>query len=192
MAIGLPELFAILGGTDLDVGNRFAGTAHAIHRVVAGDDGRSFRQTVTLIDRDTYGPEEFRERFGKRCAAGRDDAQAATGAHADFLVDEFIREHPLGFQGQACGGSRGAPGSRSLGHVHGPVKNHSLRAGGFRALLDEARVDFFEEARYRGDDRGMDFEEGLGDGINGLDVSESSALKDVDVVERAAIDVGER
>src|ERR1700694_4345381 len=31
------------GGADLEVGDRFPGTAHAIQRVVAGDDRRGFR-----------------------------------------------------------------------------------------------------------------------------------------------------
>src|ERR1700674_1094326 len=39
----LDEDFAVLGGADLDVGDRFPGTAHAIQRVVAGDDRRGFR-----------------------------------------------------------------------------------------------------------------------------------------------------
>jgi len=59
-------------------------------------------------------------------------------------------------------------------------------------LLDEAGVHLFEEARDRGDDRGTNFEESLSDGVNGFDVGKSGALKEVDVVERAAINVGER
>src|SRR5713226_5264386 len=66
--------FAILGGANLDVGNGFAGTAHAIFRIVAGDDGRSFRQTIALIDGDAHGPEEFSKRLRQRRAARRDDA----------------------------------------------------------------------------------------------------------------------
>src|SRR5713226_10626251 len=88
-------------------------------------------------------------------------------------------------------GSRGAPGSGSLGHFYGPVKNHSLHAGVLRALLDDTCVDFLEETRDGGGDGGMDFEESLGDGFDSLDVGQSCALKDIDVIERAAIDVGE-
>src|SRR6266853_3760728 len=186
------ENFAVLGHADLNVRNRFAGTAHAIRRVVAGDDRRSFGETIALIDRNANGPEEFREIFGKRRAAGRDDAQLSPGANADFLVNQSIGEFPLGFQSKTCVGSCGAPGSCSTGHVHGPIKNHSLDAGGFRALFDEARIDFFEEARDGGNDGGMDFEQGLGYGFNGFDVSQSGALKDVDVVQSTAVDVGER
>src|SRR6266849_9865639 len=58
-ARALDEDFSVLGDAHLDVGNRFAATAHAIHGVVAGDDRRGFRQTVTLIDRNAHGPEEF-------------------------------------------------------------------------------------------------------------------------------------
>src|SRR6266481_834892 len=34
--------FSILSDSDLHVGNRFAGTAHTVVRIVAGDNGRSF------------------------------------------------------------------------------------------------------------------------------------------------------
>src|SRR5260370_27669852 len=46
----LDEDFTIFCDADLDVVNRFAGTTHAIHGVVSGDDRRGFRQAVTLID----------------------------------------------------------------------------------------------------------------------------------------------
>jgi hypothetical protein len=59
-------------------------------------------------------------------------------------------------------------------------------------LFDEAGVDFFKEARDGGDDRGTDFKEGLGDGVNGFDIGKSGALKNVDVIEGATVDVGER
>src|SRR5437588_4441347 len=39
----LDEDFSIFGNADLDIGNGFAGTAHAIDGVIAGDDRRSFR-----------------------------------------------------------------------------------------------------------------------------------------------------
>src|SRR5439155_25779300 len=98
----LDEDFSIFGNADLDIGNGFAGTAHAIYGIAAGDHGRSFRKTITLINGNIDSPEEFRERFGERRAAGRDDAQMAAGAQADFLVDQFISEFPLRFQGKAC------------------------------------------------------------------------------------------
>src|SRR5229473_1009949 len=90
---------SVLGGADLNVGNWFAGTADAIVWIIAGDYRRSFRQAVALINRNANGPEKLGERLGKRGAAGRNDAQAAAGALADFLVNEFIGEHPLCFQG---------------------------------------------------------------------------------------------
>src|SRR5713226_4509179 len=89
-------------------------------------------------------------------------------------------------------GSRGAPGSGSLGHFHGPVKNHSLHAGVLRALLDDTCVDFLEKPGNRGGNGGMDFEESLGDGFDSLYVSQSRASKYIDVIQGAAIDVGER
>ena len=59
-------------------------------------------------------------------------------------------------------------------------------------MLDEAGVDFFEEAWNGSGDRGTHFEKGLRDGVYGFDVGQRGALKDVDVIESAAIDVGER
>src|SRR5467141_2368141 len=56
-ARALDEDLSIFGHADLNVGNRFAGTAHAIIGIVAGNDGRSFRQTVALIDGNSDGPE---------------------------------------------------------------------------------------------------------------------------------------
>ncbi len=79
---------------------------------------------------------------------------------------------------------------RQLGHSHGPVKNHSLYPDVFRALLDQPRIDFLEEPGHGSGNRGMDFEEGLGDGIDGLDVGQRGASKDVDVIQGAAVDVG--
>src|SRR5229473_8029354 len=93
--------FSILSGSDLHVGNWFAGTAHAVLGIIAGDDRGSFGQTVTLIDGDADGPEKFGELFGKRRAAGRDDTQVSTGAPADFLVNQCVGELPLGFQREA-------------------------------------------------------------------------------------------
>ncbi len=116
-------------------------------------------------------PEEFRERFGKRRAAGRNDAQMAAHTETNFLVDQGIGEFPLRFQREARRGSGRAPGSGALGDVHGPIKKHSFHAGVFRALLDEARVDFFKKPGHRGRNRGTDLEESLGDGVDGLDVS---------------------
>src|SRR5258708_7524340 len=142
-ARALDQDFAIIGGSDVHVGNRLARTAHAVLGIIAGDDRRSFGQTVTLIDGDADGPEKFGELFGKRRAAGRDDTQVSAGAPADFLVNQCVGELPLRFQGGTGAGSRGTPGSRPPGHIHGPIKNHSLYAGGFRALLDEAGIDFF-------------------------------------------------
>src|SRR5437899_5993503 len=111
------EDFSILGGADLNIGNGFAGTAHAIHGVVAGHNRRSFRATVTLIDRDAHGPEKFGEIFGKRRAAGRDDAQTAPGSYTDFLVYEFIGEVPLRYESKTRYGSSSLPGSCPTGPV---------------------------------------------------------------------------
>src|SRR5260370_6590630 len=52
-ARALDEDLSIFGHADLNVGNRFAGTAHAIIGIIAGDDGRSFRQSIALINADS-------------------------------------------------------------------------------------------------------------------------------------------
>src|SRR5438552_1428487 len=91
----LDEDFSIFGNADLDIGNGFAGTAHAIHGIVAGNDRGSFRKTVTLIDGNADGPEKFRERFREWRAAGRDDTQMAGGSKADLIVDEVGGKRPL-------------------------------------------------------------------------------------------------
>src|SRR6266403_2615521 len=88
--------------------------------------------------------------------------------------------------------SGGPPRRGTLRNFHRPIKYFSLDAGVPGALLDQARVNFFEEARDGGGNRGTNLEKRLGDGINRFDVGESGALEDVDVVEGAAIDVGER
>src|SRR6266404_5478114 len=88
--------------------------------------------------------------------------------------------------------SGGAPRRGMLRDFHRPIKYFSLHAGVPGSLLDETRVDFFEEARDGRGYRGTNLQESLGDGIHGFDIGESGALEDVDVIERAAIDVGER
>src|SRR5947208_8080701 len=113
------------------------------------------------------------------------------GHELGFLVDHFIDERSLRFKGEARMTALGAPGSGSVGHVKGLIKNHFLYAGIFRALLDNAGVDFFEETRDRSDDCWTDFEESLGDGVDRFDVGESGTLEDIDVIEGAAVDVGE-
>src|SRR6267143_110998 len=88
--------------------------------------------------------------------------------------------------------SGGAPRGGTLRNFHRPIENSSLHASVPGTLFDQTRVDFFEEARDGGGYRGTNLQENLGDGINRFDGGESSALEEVDVVERAAIDVGER
>src|SRR6266850_2398961 len=186
------ENLAVFRDANLDVGDGLAGTADAIVRVVTRNNWRSFRQAIALIDGDADGPKEFGERFGKRRAAGRDDAQAAAGAETNFLVDQRICKLPLDLQDSAGGNSSGAPRDRLLRDFHRPIKKPSLDARVPGTLLDETRVNFFEEARDGSGNGGSNLEKGLGDRIHGFDVGESGALEDVDVVERSAIDVGER
>jgi len=79
-----------------------------------------------------------------------------------------------------------------LRDLHRPVKNCSPHAGVSGALFDESRVDFLEEARDGGRDGGADLDKGLGDRVDRFDVSKGGTLKDVDVVEGPAVDMGKR
>jgi hypothetical protein len=59
-------------------------------------------------------------------------------------------------------------------------------------LLGQTDVNFLEEARDgRGDGR-ANFEKSLSNGINGFDIGDGSALEKINVIERAAVHVGER
>ena len=76
--------------------------------------------------------------------------------------------------------------------LDGKIENLALGAGGFTSLLHQASIDFFEEARNGGEHRGLDFKEGLGDIFDDFDVGDGAAVEDIEVVEHAAVDVGER
>ena len=89
------ENFAVIGNADLHVRDGTAGTAHAIVGIIVGEDGRSFREAVTLIDGNTDGPEKFSERFRKRRAAGENQAQLSAGAGANFGIDETVGDGPF-------------------------------------------------------------------------------------------------
>src|SRR6266478_1349690 len=124
------ENFSVFGGADLHVGNRFAGTAHTIVGIIAGDDGRSFRQAVTLVDGNSDGPEKLGELFGKRSAARADKAEAATHTGPDFAVDQGVSEPALERNDEIRMALAGAPPRRHLGHSYRPIKEHFLHASG--------------------------------------------------------------
>ncbi len=90
--------FPVVRGFHFAIRNRQSGTAHAIAWKIAGNDGRSFRQSVTLVNRDADAPEKFRQRFRKRSAAGRNNPQPSAGAFANFCVHQFVGQRPLHFQ----------------------------------------------------------------------------------------------
>src|SRR5205814_1917048 len=69
--------FAVISGSYFTVRNRQTRTADPIERKITGNNRRSFRQSVTLINRNAHAPEKLRQRFGKRRAAGGNDAQTA-------------------------------------------------------------------------------------------------------------------
>ncbi len=127
-------------------------------RIVGGEDGRSFGEAVALVNGDADGPEKFGEFLGKGRAAGEDHAQFSACSGADFFVDKFVGEGPLGLEERAGTLGSGAPGSGAPGDVDGPIKEGALDSGGFASLLHQLGVNFFEETRHCGDDRGVDFE----------------------------------
>src|ERR1700687_1657571 len=90
----------------------------AIMRMVAGEDGRGFRQAVTLVDGNPDGPEKFAEILGERSTAGKNGAQVAAGAGANFGIDELVGNGPLQAHGQAGGFFAAAPGGGFTGGLH--------------------------------------------------------------------------
>ena len=188
----LGEDFTIVGDADLNVADGLAGTASPISRVVTGKDRRGFRQTVALIDRNPDGPKKFAEILGERRSAGKNGAQLAAGTGADFGVNELVGDGPFEANSQAGGFLAAAPSSGFAGGLHGEIEDFSFRACGSASLLHQAGVDFLKETRNGGEDGGMDFEKSLGDVFDDFDVSYRAAVKNINVVEHAAVDMSER
>src|SRR5208337_3605441 len=186
------EDFAVVGDTNLNVGDGAARAADAVLGEGGGEDGRRFRQTITLIDGNADGPKKLRHFLGERRAPRQDDAKAAAGARADFGIDQHIGEDPLQFGGVGGRSFATAPGSDFPGELHGPIENPALGASVLCALLHQARIDFLEEARDSAEQRGFDLDEGLRDVLNYGNVGHRAAAEYEHVVERAAINVGER
>jgi len=190
-ARALSENFAIVGDADLNVGNGAAGAAGTILRMIAGENGRSFRQAIALIDGNSDGPEKFAEILGERSTAGKNGAKVAAGAGANFGIDELVGDGPFQPHGEAGGFFAAAPGGGFAGDLHGEIEDFAFGAGGLASLLHQAGIDFFEEARNGGEDCGMDFKKSLRDVLNDFDVGYGAAVKNVNVVEHAAVDVCE-
>src|SRR4029077_16307203 len=119
-------------------------------------------------------------------------AQFSARSSADFFVNKFVGKGPLGLEERARALRTRAPGSRTPGDVDGPIKQGALDSGGFASLLHQLGVNFFEETRHGGDDRGMYFEQGLRDEVNRFDIGDTHAIEEVDVVQHAAVNVRER
>src|SRR6266404_2997390 len=183
---------AVFGDANENVGNRTSRAAAAILWIVGGQDGGSLGQAVALVNWDADGPEKFGELLGKGRAAGKDHAQFSAGSGADFFVDELVSESPLGLEERAGTLGSGTPGSGAPGDVDRPIKQGALDSGGFASLLHQLRVNLFEETRHRGDNRWTDFEQSLRDKVDGFDVGDAHAIEEVDVIQHAAVDVGER
>src|SRR5260370_420700 len=186
------EDFAVFRDANENVGNGSPGAAAAILRIIGGEDRRSLRQAVALVNGNADGPEKFGEFLGKGRAAGENHAQFSACSSADFFVDELVGEGPLGLEERAGTLGTGAPRSGAPGDVDGPIKQGALDSGGFASLLHQLRVNLFKETRDSGDDRRMNFEQRLRDEVDGFDVGDRDAIEEVDVVEHAAVDVGER
>jgi len=97
----------------------------------------------------------------------------------------------LEFEYEACASACRAPWNGAPRNSHGPIEEHAFDAGGFGALFDKTGVDFFEYARDSRGDGGTNLEKGLCDGLDGFDIGEGRALKNVDVIDDTTIDVGE-
>src|SRR5260370_39592450 len=125
-------------------------------------------------------------------AAGGAQTEAAASAEANFFVDQGVGSHPLELHREPNIAPAGAPGDGLPGNLHGPIKQRPLDAGVPASLFHNARVDFFEEPGNGRGNRGADLQKSLGDFVDGLNVGEGGALKNVDVVDGAAVNVGER
>src|SRR5712672_3411788 len=118
----LGENFTVVGDANQHVGDGAAGAAAAILRIVGSENGRSFGEAIALVNGNSYGPEEFGEVFGKRSAARKDHAQFSARSGADFFVDEFIGNGPLGFQDRAGALPAGPPGCGAPGNINRPIE----------------------------------------------------------------------
>jgi len=77
------------------------------------------------------------------------------------------------------------------GGLHGEIENFALGAGGFASLLHQAGVDFSKKRGTAARTVGVDFEESLGDVFDDLHIGYGAAVKNINVIEHAAVDVGE-
>src|SRR5260370_8918616 len=140
------EDFAVFRDANENVGNGSPGAAAAILRIIGGEDRRSLGQAVALVNGNADGPEKFSELLGKGRAAGENHAQFSACSGADFFVDEFVGEGPLGLEKRAGTLGSGAPGSGAPGDVDGPIKQGAFDSRGFPSLLHQLCVNFLQEA----------------------------------------------
>src|SRR5208337_643778 len=154
---------------------------------VERNDGRSFREAVTLPESDTHGAEPARGVDAERRAAGDKDAHAAPEGFAHFGVGQLVGELPHERVGLAAvvddiGIART--------EVHGP-REKTLFDGGLRRTALHLLVDFLENARYADDDRGPDIAHGLRQLVELRTVSHLGAVVVHHVIQRAGRDVRE-
>src|SRR5260370_26573273 len=152
------EDFAVFRYANENVGNGSPGAAAAILRIIGGEDRRSLRQAVALVNGNADGPEKFSEFLGERRTAGENHAQFSACSGADFFVDEFVGESPLSLEKRAGTLGSGAPGSGAPGDVDRPIKQGAFDSGGFASLLHQLRVNLLEETPHGREYRRMNFE----------------------------------
>src|SRR5215472_4490861 len=183
---------AVFRDAHLHVGDRLTGTPRSVVRKVVGNNGRSFGQAVSLIDRHADGPEEFCKFLGKRRSTGANLAKSPAEAGADFLVHKPISEQPLELYREARVATAGLPMDRLVGNLHRPIENLPLQARIPGTLLHQASVNLLKEARNRRGESWADFYERLRDLINGRNVGKRTTLKKIDVSDDALIDMRKR
>src|SRR5258708_5685451 len=186
------ENLAVLGDAKLNVADGAPRAAGAVCGIVCGQDGRSFGQAVTLIDGNADGPETVGERFRRRRDAGKDHAQPSAGTRADFRINQLVGNRPLQLDAEGYIFLARTPGPGAFGYFHGPIKNLSLDACVLAALLHDAHINLLENTRHSTHNRGVEFEERLRHQIHDFDVGDGDPLKDVNVIQRAAVDMRER
>src|SRR5258708_4373986 len=186
------ENLAVLGDAKLNVADGAPRAAGAVCGIVCSQDRRSFGQAVTLIDGNADGPEKLGKLFRERRPAGKDHTQLSAGARADFRIDQLVGNGPLQLHAEGYIFLARAPGPRAFGYFHGPIKNLPLVACVPADLLHDAHRNLFENSRHSANDRGVELEERLRHQIHDFDVRDGDPLKDVDVIQRAAVDMRER
>jgi len=82
------------------------------------------------------------------------------------------------------------PGGGFTGGPHGEIEYFTFGAGGLASLLHQPGVDFLEETWNGGEDGGVNFNKSLSDVFDCFNVGNRAAVKNINVIEHAAVDMG--